>query len=49
MAAVGKVPAEPVRAAWKAGRAWWQIAVTRGLPTTVTTWQEISAALADYH
>jgi len=38
-----------VRAAWQAGCSWSQIAVTRVLPATLTTWQEISAALADYH
>jgi hypothetical protein len=49
MVAADKALAESVRAARKAGRTWSQIAVTLGLPATLTTWQEISTALADNH
>jgi hypothetical protein len=33
----------------KAGRTWAQITVTLGLPATLTTWQDISTALAENH
>jgi hypothetical protein len=49
LAAVDKALGESVRAARKAGRSWSQIAVSLGLPATLTTWQEVSAALAENH
>jgi hypothetical protein len=49
MVATDKALAESVRAARKAGQTWPQIAMALGLPATLTTWQEISAALAENH
>jgi hypothetical protein len=49
MVAADKALGESVRAARKAGRSWSQIAVTLGLPPTLTTWPEISTALAENH
>ena len=49
MVAADKALGESVRAARKAGRSWSQIAATLALPATLTTWQEISTALAENH
>jgi hypothetical protein len=49
MIAADKALGESVRAARTAGRTWSQIAVSLGLPATLTTWPEISTALAESH
>jgi hypothetical protein len=49
MVAADKALGESVRAARKARRTWSQIAVTLGLPATLTTWQDVSTALAENH
>lgn len=44
--AVDKAFGESVRAARRAGRSWSEIAHALGLPSTLSSWEEIAAALA---
>jgi hypothetical protein len=44
--AVDKALGESVRAARKAGRSWSEIATTLGVAPTVSSWDELAAALA---
>jgi hypothetical protein len=44
--AVDKALGESVDAARQAGRSWTEIASAMGLPATLSSWQEISEALA---
>jgi hypothetical protein len=44
--AVDKALGESVNAARQSGRSWPEIAVAMGLPPTLSSWQEISEAMA---